>query len=60
VQLLEIPDDYELMAMFRLGYTDPNIKRPTIDWTSPQRKGVADLAFQEKWGEPLKTEEHHV
>jgi nitroreductase len=53
VRLLNVPDDYELMLMFRLGYTDASIKRPTIDWTSPQRKGVDELAFQEVWGTPL-------
>lgn len=56
VQLLHVPDDYELIALFRLGYTDPTIKRPTIDWTSPQRKQVAELAFQERWGNPMPEE----
>ncbi len=53
-QMLQIPDDYELMFMFRLGYKDDTLKRPTIDWTSPQRKGVSELAFQESWGNPLE------
>jgi nitroreductase len=48
--LLGVPEDFELMVLFRLGYEDPNIKRPTIDWTSPQRKGVDELAFQDVWG----------
>ncbi len=52
--MLGIPDDYELMLLFRLGYVDPAIKRPTIDWTSPQRKGIGELAFRERWGEPLE------
>ncbi|MBC8075457.1 MAG: nitroreductase family protein [Chloroflexales bacterium] len=52
--ILGVPADYELMLLFRLGYTDEAIKRPTIDWTSPQRKPVAELAFQERWGEPLE------
>ncbi|MBA3943586.1 MAG: nitroreductase family protein [Herpetosiphonaceae bacterium] len=56
-QLLQIPDNFELLLMLRLGYVNPDIKRPTIDWTSPQRKGIHELAFQEQWGEPL-TNEH--
>lgn len=52
--LLEVPDDYELMLMFRLGYTNEIAKRPTIDWTSPQRKRVSELAFQEVWGTPVE------
>lgn len=51
--LLGVPDDYELMLLLRLGYEDPTIKRPTIDWRSPQRKGIDELAFGEHWGEPL-------
>lgn len=54
--LLGIPEGYELMALFRLGYEDPHIKRPTIDWSSPQRKGLGELAFQEVWGQPLATQ----
>lgn len=54
--LLGVPGDYELMLLLRLGYEDPSIKRPTIDWTSPQRKGVDELAFQERWGEALQTD----
>jgi hypothetical protein len=54
--LLGVPDDFELMVLFRLGYEDPNIKRPTIDWTSPQRKGIDELAFQEVWGQPISAE----
>lgn len=53
-RLLEVPDDWELMLLLRLGYEDPAIKRPAIDWTSPQRKSVAELAFQERWGTPVE------
>jgi len=49
-RLLEVPDDWELMLLLRLGYENPAIKRPAIDWTSPQRKPVSELAFQERWG----------
>ena len=54
-ELLGVPDDWELMLMLRLGYEDPTIKRPAIDWTSPQRKPVAELAFQERWGLPCRS-----
>jgi nitroreductase len=53
VELLEVPDDQALLVLFRLGYVDPSVKRPTIDWSSPQRKGIAELAFAERWGVPL-------
>jgi nitroreductase len=53
VELLEVPDDQALLVLFRLGYVDPSIKRPTIDWSSPQRKSVDELAYAERWGTPL-------
>ena len=53
VAMLEVPDDQALLVLFRLGYVDPAIKRPTIDWSSPQRKTVDELAFAERWGTPL-------
>lgn len=55
--LLGVPDGFELMILFRLGYEDPAIKRPTIDWSSPQRKGIDELAFQEVWGQPVIIED---
>lgn len=48
--ILKIPDDYELCAVFRMGYVDEKIKRPTIDWRSSQRKPVNELAFKDFWG----------
>lgn len=53
VDLLQIPDDQALVVLFRMGYLDKNAKRPTIDWSSPQRKSVSELAFAEEWGAPL-------
>jgi hypothetical protein len=41
------------VVLFRMGYIDKDAKRPTIDWSSPQRKGVSELAFAEEWGEAL-------
>ncbi len=54
VELLKVPDDQALLVLFRLGYVDPAMKRPTIDWSSPQRKGVAELAFAEQWGGSIR------
>lgn len=48
--ILNVPDDHELMAIFRMGYVDENIERPTIDWTSSQRKGIDELAFNTYFG----------
>lgn len=53
VELLGVPEDQALLVLFRLGYTDPAAKRPTIDWSSPQRKRLEELAFADRWGVPL-------
>jgi hypothetical protein len=54
--MLGVPAGFELMLLLRLGYEDPNIRRPTIDWSSPQRKGIDELAFQDAWGQPIDVE----
>jgi len=48
--MLKIPEEYEMMAIFRMGYTDPEMKRPAIDWKSSQRKSVNELAFSDYFG----------
>lgn len=48
--MLNVPDEYEMMAIFRMGYVDPNMKRPSIDWKSSQRKSVDELAFKNYFG----------
>ncbi len=53
-KMLNIPVDYEMCAIFRMGYVDPNMKRPTIDWKSSQRKDINELAFKDTWGKPIK------
>ena len=53
-EMLNIPVDFEMCAIFRMGYVDPSIKRPTIDWKSSQRKGIQELAFKDKWGIELR------
>ena len=59
-RLLEVPDDLELMAVYRLGYLPPEQRRPAIDWSSHQRKLPSQFVFrgtcatpQEGWDEPL-------
>lgn len=52
--MLNIPEDYEMCAIFRMGYVDPGMKRPTIDWRSSQRKDINELAFKDSWGNPVK------
>ncbi len=45
--LLKVPDDLELMAVYRLGYLPENRRRPTIDWSSRQRKRISQYVFRE-------------
>ena len=52
VRLLRIPDDLELMAVFRLGYVDAGTDRPTIDWSSRHRKRFAQFVFRETGDRP--------
>jgi len=47
--MISIPDDYELLALFRMGYRDSNGSRNTIDWTSSQRKDFETLAGADHW-----------
>ena len=37
-----------------MGYTDPKVKRPVIDWTSSQRKEINELAFSNRFGIHIK------
>jgi nitroreductase len=53
VALLKIPDEYELVAIFRMGYKDPDAARNTIDWTSNQRKPFTELARYNDWETPV-------
>lgn len=52
--ILKIPGDFELCAVFRMGYVDENVKRPAIDWKSSQRKPIGQLAFKDVWGSKLQ------
>lgn len=44
--LFKVPDDLELMAVYRLGYLPDKRERPRIDWTSNQRKKLSQLAYR--------------
>jgi nitroreductase len=44
--LLHVPEELELMAIYRLGYLPENTKRPTIDWSSRQRKTIPQYVFR--------------
>ena len=51
-RLLEVPDDLELMAVYRLGYLPKDQRRPTIDWSSRQRKRLSQYVFRDTCKEP--------
>lgn len=44
--LLAVPDDLELMAMYRIGYLPASTDRPRIDWSSRQRKRLSQYVFR--------------
>ena len=50
--LLEVPDDLELMALYRLGYVPEEQRRPTIDWSSRQRKRISQYVFRNTCATP--------
>ena len=50
--LLDVPDDLELMAVYRLGYVPEERSRPTIDWTSNQRKRLSQYVFRNSCAVP--------
>ena len=62
VDLLEVPDELELMAVYRLGYLPPEQRRPAIDWSSHQRKLPSQYVFrgtcatpQVGWDQPAES-----
>jgi nitroreductase len=52
--LLKVPDDLELMAVYRLGYLPRERDRPRIDWTSNQRKRLSQYVFRDSCAVPEK------
>ena len=46
-ELLRVPDDLELMAVYRLGYLPEGQPRPPIDWSSRHRKRLEQFVSRE-------------
>ena len=46
-RLLRVPDELELMAVYRLGYVPAEARRPAIDWSSRERKLASQYVFRE-------------
>ncbi len=46
-QLLHVPGDLELMAVYRLGYLPEGDQRPSIDWSSRHRKRLEQFVSRE-------------
>jgi nitroreductase len=51
-RLLKVPDDLELMALYRLGYLPEEQRRPSIDWSSWQRKRLSQYVFRNSCDDP--------
>jgi nitroreductase len=45
-ELLEVPEDLELMAVYRVGYLPETHARPAIDWSSRERKRASQYVFR--------------
>ena len=52
-RLLAVPDDLELMAVYRLGYVPEERRRPTIDWSSTERKRPSQYVFRNTCKTPV-------
>ncbi|HUF47367.1 MAG TPA: nitroreductase family protein [Vicinamibacterales bacterium] len=50
--LLRVPDDLELIAVYRLGYLPADRPRPRIDWTSSHRKRLSQYVFRNDCSQP--------
>jgi len=59
-ELIKVPDNYEMMTIFRMGYVDPAMKRPTIDWKSSQRKPINELAHKDEWGGAITNDKREM
>lgn len=51
-EILEVPDDLELMALYRLGYVPETTERPVIDWSSRERRPPSQFVFRERCSVP--------
>lgn len=50
--ILRVPDELELMAVYRLGYLPEKQRRPAIDWSSRQRKRPSQYVFRNSCATP--------
>ncbi|MEJ5915419.1 nitroreductase family protein [Pseudokineococcus sp. 1T1Z-3] len=55
-RMLQVPDDLELMAVYRLGYVPQEARRPTIDWSSRQRKRLSQYVYRGTCATPMDDE----
>ena len=51
-ELLRVPPELELMAVYRLGYLPHEHARPSIDWSSRHRKRLNQFVFRETCAAP--------
>jgi nitroreductase len=51
-ELLRVPDDLEVIALYRLGYVPEAARRPSIDWTSRHRKRFEQYVFRDTCDTP--------
>jgi nitroreductase len=52
IELLGVPDNLELMAVYRLGYLKDSQRRPSIDWSSRHRKRLSQYVFRDSCDTP--------
>ena len=52
IELLGVPDNLELMAVYRLGYLKDSQRRPSIDWSSRHRKRLSQYVFRDSCATP--------
>jgi nitroreductase len=52
IKLLGVPDNLELMAVYRLGYVKDAQRRPSIDWSSRHRKRLSQYVFRDSCDTP--------
>ena len=50
--LFAVPDDLELMAVYRLGYLPEAAQRPAIDWSSHERRLPSQYVFRDSCRTP--------
>lgn len=49
---LAVPEELEMVALFRLGYLSRDAKRPTIDWASRHRKRLSQFVYRDTCATP--------